>query len=252
MTQEEIARPVPAPAEIARQVDELVNNTPPEVIEHMMKRLEERHVRPAPKSPGLSDEEIHTVIRTQVPPIQSERAKKLAELFAQDGPTARPHDRVTICDYLLAIAAVARAKAERYKDGQYKPLVEALEADHELDNHIIEHDPCPVACVLRLGLWHTARIKRIEALLGVGVEPARANATRLREAGGAAMNKSLWEVRLEMVEHYTVEVEASPNASREEVMALALDGDNRGDEYDHELQKETALSATRLREAGAE
>ena len=59
-----------------------------------------------------------------------------------------------------------------------------------------------------------------------------------------------WEVRLEMVEHYTVEVEASPNASREEVMALALDGDNRGDEYDHELQKETALSATRLREAG--
>ena len=87
----------------------------------------------------------------------------------------------------LAMEAADRLKANGARpvptEARYKPLVEALEADHELDNHIIEHDPCPVACVLRLGLWHTARIKRIEALLGVGVEPARANATRLREAG---------------------------------------------------------------------
>ena len=43
-------------------------------------------------------------------------------------------------------------------------LLASLEADQNLDNHILNHVDCPVACIERSSLWGIAREKRVAAI----------------------------------------------------------------------------------------
>ena len=47
-------------------------------------------------------------------------------------------------------------------------LLDAVEADHALDNHRISHKDCPVACFERASLWVVARELRVKALRAAG------------------------------------------------------------------------------------
>lgn len=56
----------------------------------------------------------------------------------------------------------------------------------------------------------------------------------------------VWDVRLEQIDHYTVQVEAPEDATAEQIALLALDGDYRlGEEEDREYQSEKMISFSR-------